>query len=120
VETLDVDLGDSRTIRIEINVRVQSSTIEENDDEMVRDGRMPKAKRIPKAKRSHSDNLPLLINTKQACNMLFGNDDRKNFYRLYTMIKRGEISTRKLGDRWFIPRAEMQQFLDDPKDGDAE
>ena len=58
--------------------------------------------------------LPLLIDTKRACMMLFGDDRRKNFYRLYQMIERGEIGARKLGERWFIPRAAMQQFLDDP------
>jgi hypothetical protein len=58
--------------------------------------------------------LPLLIDTKRACLMLFGDDCRKNYYRLYQMIELGEIGGRKLGNRWFIPRSAMQQFLDDP------
>jgi hypothetical protein len=58
--------------------------------------------------------LPLLIDSKQACRILFGDDKRKNFYRLYAMIELGEIAGRKLGNRWFIPRSAMQQFLDGP------
>ena len=63
---------------------------------------------------SMTEELPLLIDTKRACMMLFGDDRRKNFYRLYTMIDRGEIAARKLGDRWFIPRAAMETFFDEP------
>lgn len=44
--------------------------------------------------------------------MLFGSGDRKNLYRLYAMIDREEITAKKLGDRWFIPRAEMEKFID--------
>jgi hypothetical protein len=32
------------------------------------------------------------------------------------MIDRGEIAARKLGDRWFIPRAAMETFFDDSPD----
>ena len=56
--------------------------------------------------------LPLLLDTRLACQMLFGSGDRKNLYRLYAMIDRDEISAKKLGDRYYIPRAEMEKFID--------
>jgi len=59
--------------------------------------------------------LPLLIDTKSACRMLFGDDDRKHFYRLYAMIEREDIIARKMGRNWFIPRSEMEKFLANPR-----
>jgi hypothetical protein len=59
--------------------------------------------------------LPLLIDSKTACQMLFGDDDRKHFYRLYAMIEREDIIARKMGRNWFIPRSEMEKFLANPR-----
>ena len=56
--------------------------------------------------------LPLLIDTGLACEMLFGSSYRTDLYRLYAMIEREEIGAKKFGGRWFIPRAEMQKFID--------
>jgi len=56
--------------------------------------------------------LPLLIHTGLACEMLWGSSHRTDLYRLYAMIEREEIGAKKLGGRWFIPRAEMQKFID--------
>lgn len=56
--------------------------------------------------------LPLLIDSKTAVQMLFGNNDRKNLYRFYAMIDREEIAAKKIGDLWFVPRAEMEKFID--------
>jgi len=47
--------------------------------------------------------------------MLFGDDDRKHFYRLYAMIEREDIIARKMGRNWFIPRSEMEKFLEHPR-----
>jgi excisionase family DNA binding protein len=60
-----------------------------------------------------TEELPLLIDSTQACKMLFGSDqDPRNMkYRLYAMIERGEIAATKLGTRYFIPRAEMEKFI---------
>jgi len=57
--------------------------------------------------------LPLLIDSRDACLKLFGDASRKNFYRLYQMIDRDEIGAKRLGDRWFIPRREMQKYIDE-------
>jgi hypothetical protein len=57
--------------------------------------------------------LPLLIDSSQACEMLFGADTRRNRYRLYAMIARGEIKGRKFGERWYIPRREMESLHDE-------
>ena len=58
-----------------------------------------------------TEELPLLIDSKQACEMLFGSNDRAMKYRLYAMIEREETAATKLGTRYFIPRAEMQKFI---------
>ena len=60
--------------------------------------------------------LPLLIDSGEACELLFGSKTRKNFYRLYEMIDREEIAGTKIGGRWFIPGKAMQKFIDDIAD----
>ena len=57
--------------------------------------------------------LPLLIDSSRACELLFGADNRRNRYRLYGMIPRREIKGRKFGDRWYIPRVEMESLHDE-------
>lgn len=56
------------------------------------------------------DEFPALVDSRKACEILFGSNERKNVYRLYAMIERGDIAARKLGDRWFIPGHEMERF----------
>ena len=60
-----------------------------------------------------ANDLPLLIDSRAACEMLFGSADRKHFYRLYEMIEREEIGATRLGDRWFIPKNSMKKFIDE-------
>ena len=57
--------------------------------------------------------LPLIIDSTTAVEMLFGGRKRKYYYRLYEMIEREEIAAKKIGDRWFIPGKEMQRFIDE-------
>ena len=57
--------------------------------------------------------LPLLLDSRAACKILFGSNARKNKYRLYAMIDREEIAAKKIGDRWFVPGAAMQKFIDE-------
>tara|TARA_Y100000588_G_C14209996_1_gene906284 strand:- start:340 stop:537 length:198 start_codon:yes stop_codon:yes gene_type:complete len=60
--------------------------------------------------------LPLLVDTGEACRLIFGSRARKNYYRLYEMIEREEIAGTKIGGRWFIPGKAMQKFIDDIAD----
>jgi hypothetical protein len=60
-----------------------------------------------------TDALPMMIDSRQAVQMIFGSTDRKHYYRLYEMIEREEIGAKKLGDRWFIPGTAMQKFIDE-------
>tara|TARA_R110000824_G_C15160378_1_gene671860 strand:- start:1330 stop:1515 length:186 start_codon:yes stop_codon:yes gene_type:complete len=55
--------------------------------------------------------MPLLVDSKEACKILFGNTNRKNYYRLYGMIEREEIVGTKIGERWFIPGKEIKKFM---------
>ena len=62
--------------------------------------------------------LPLLIPTNDAIEMLFGRTEdrskrRRQLYRLYEMIDREEIGARKIGDRWYIKGSSMKDFVDD-------
>ena len=63
-----------------------------------------------------TEQYPLLIDTGEACTLIFGSKTRKNYYRLYEMIDREEIAGTKIGGRWFIPGKAMQKFIDDIAD----
>jgi len=59
------------------------------------------------------ENLPLMIDSRQAVKMIFGSTDRKHYYRLYEMIERKEIGAKKLGDRWFILGTSVKKLIDE-------
>jgi hypothetical protein len=52
----------------------------------------------------------LLVNVTNACTMLFGNATEATRMRLYRMIERDEISAKKFGRIWWIPRAEIARL----------
>ena len=56
------------------------------------------------------EDTSLLVNSTQACSMLFGNSTESTKMRLYRMIKRDEISARKFGRDWWIPRTEIARI----------
>ena len=60
----------------------------------------------------------LLVNVTGACTMLFGNSTEATRMRLYRMIERDEISARKFGRIWWIPRVEIAR-LSSPEAADV-
>ena len=60
-----------------------------------------------------AEDMPALVDTLSAAQIIFGDSRRKNLHRLYMMIRRDEISARRIGGRWFIPRAAMLELLAD-------
>jgi len=63
-----------------------------------------------------TEELGPLVNARKSCEALFGSTDRTSAradrYRLYAMIDRAEIKAVKIGERWFIPKAEIERWLD--------
>ena len=56
--------------------------------------------------------LTPLVSAVKACEALFGSRGTTDRYRLYRMIDREEIGAKKIGRRWFIPRTEVERWLD--------
>lgn len=57
--------------------------------------------------------LPLLVETRHAAIILFGNSERKNIYRLYKLIKAGAIKSKKLGANHWILKSELERLAED-------
>ena len=55
-----------------------------------------------------------LLTAQQACAELFVGHEahvKKNLYKLYRMIDRGEIEGGKIGSLWHVPRSEIDRFM---------
>ena len=59
-----------------------------------------------------TEELGPLVSARKSCEALFGSTDKADRYRLYAMIGRDEISAKKIGNRWFVPQAEIVRWLD--------
>jgi|TARA_R100000458_G_scaffold11366_1_gene9166 hypothetical protein len=57
--------------------------------------------------------LPLLVETRHAAIILFGEANRKNLYRLYKLIKSGAIKSKKLGANYWILKSELERLAAD-------
>ena len=55
-----------------------------------------------------------LLTAQQACAELFTGHEahvKKNLYKLYRMIDRGEIEGVKIGSLWHVPRSEIDRLV---------
>ena len=62
---------------------------------------------------SRSSEMPdgkLLYTAKEACQILFGTDDKTKMNLMYRMLKSGNIEAERVGGTWLIPRRVLVEY----------
>tara|TARA_E500000305_G_scaffold111692_1_gene126810 strand:- start:2589 stop:2795 length:207 start_codon:yes stop_codon:yes gene_type:complete len=58
-----------------------------------------------------SVSLPALCTVKRTAKELFDDDSQSAKNRIYVWIETGELKANKVGNRYYIPRREIERYL---------